>query len=64
LECLIYQIGELGCPNVCYVVDIKDSTLDMAEDKTVSMSLKPKYNLCKNCPYSTRYVCLFTPTAY
>ena len=31
LECLLYQIGELGCPNICYVVDIKGSCLDQAD---------------------------------
>lgn len=52
LECLIYQIGELGCPNVCYVVDIKDSTLDLCEDKTPQRSLVYEL-LDENCKLST-----------
>lgn len=52
LECLIYQIGELGCPNVCYVVDIKGSTLDTVEDKTPQRSLV--YELLEeNCKLSS-----------
>ena len=35
MECLLYQIAELGCPNVCYAVDIKGSTLEKAEKQEV-----------------------------
>ena len=40
MECLLYQIAELGCPNVCYAVDIKGSTLEKAEEQEVK---------CDNC---------------
>ena len=36
MECLLYQIAELGCPNVCYAVDIKGSTLEKAEKQEVT----------------------------
>ena len=40
MECLLYQIAELGCPNVCYAVDIKGSTLEKAEEQEVTPCLK------------------------
>eukprot|EP00116_Pleurobrachia_bachei_P008523 sb/3468785/ len=34
LECLIYQIGELGSPDVCYLVDVTGSSLNNPEALT------------------------------
>lgn len=39
LECLLYQINELGCPNICYIVDIKDSSLQHADKYKPQRSL-------------------------
>lgn len=39
MECLLYQIAELGCPNVCYAVDIKGSTLEKAEEQETKKCL-------------------------
>jgi len=39
MECLLYQITELGCPHVCYAVDIKGSTLEKAEKQETKKCL-------------------------
>ncbi|XP_063685402.1 uncharacterized protein LOC134819394 [Bolinopsis microptera] len=39
MECLLYQITELGCPHVCYAVDIKGSTLEKAETQETKKCL-------------------------
>lgn len=32
MECLLYQISELGCPDVCYIVDVAGSTVERAAE--------------------------------
>ena len=54
MECLLYQIAELGCPNVCYAVDIKGSTLEKAEEQEVAHSFK--FFILEDCKHSTIFI--------
>lgn len=58
MECLLYQIAELGCPNVCYAVDVKDSTLEKAEEQEVSNSVVPNYIVPVTMPVSAMVIFL------
>lgn len=50
IDCLIYHITELGCPNICYIVDIKGSSFENAQNIKPLPSLV--YELGSECKLS------------
>ena len=35
------RVGQLGCPNVCYIVDVRGTSLDRAEESQVAGEMSP-----------------------